>query len=415
MDEMQKGRDVMSQLLTERKDYNNDNWVKVAALSIIILQYGTSLTTPALGAMALAFPDVSQEMIKQVQSLPSLIAIPAAFLCAVFERFMSKRTMILLAAGCTFAGILPAIFSESFNFILFTRVIFGFGRGMVFTMASSYIADLFSGETRDKIMGWKTTVGSVSGSLFQLLGGALAIISWTYSFAAFLVLLPVILLLFFKLPEPDVKPVPLKETGGKLPLSTTMWFITIVIIFFQICQFSFMTNMAIVIATEKIANPGVTGAVMTTFTIGMAIGAAIYGSFTKKVLKNLTLGVSVALLGIAFLILVNTNDIQMFFVAAFIYGLGFGTFNPDIILTIVKSVPKTSATMALSIFVAFQNFGQFLSPIVLALITGWLGIEGSKAGWTVAGPTLLVAGIVVAIAMGIAMRNKKEQDLSQAS
>lgn len=193
----------MSEIVEERK---YDNFVKAAVLSIIVFQYGHSFVTPALGAISLSMPDVDPVLIKQIQSLPSLIAIPAAFLCGLLERFMKKRTMVTLAMICTFVGgLLPAFYGDIY-FILGMRVVLGIGRGMVFTLATSMIADLFIGQERDNLVGYKTSVGAFSGTVFQLIGGAVAILAWRYSFACTLILLPFMLYIIWKLPEPTIKP-----------------------------------------------------------------------------------------------------------------------------------------------------------------------------------------------------------------
>jgi len=393
----------MNELIEEKK---YDNLVKAAVLFIIVFQYGHSFVTPALGAISLDMPDVDPVLIKQIQSLPSLIAIPAAFLCGIFERFMKKRTMVTMAMIFTFiGGILPAFYGDIY-FILATRVIFGIGRGMIFTLATSMIADLFVGQERANLMGYKATVGGLSGSLFQLIGGAVAILSWRYSFLCTLILLPFLLFVFWKLPEPDVKPLPVKEAGISKQLGIKTWLLTVGMMIGQIFIFSFMTNVAIVMAQAKIGNPGQAGIVLTTFTLATGCAGLFYGRGTSRIFGKFTVPLCLALFGIAFLILTNTNTVAMYLAAAIIFGLGFGTFNPDMYTIVVRSVPRAAATLAVSIFVGFTNFGQFLSPMGLKLITDILGLTGPKAAWIVAGPLLIAAAVLIAIGVAVS-RSKK--------
>jgi len=262
--------------------------VKAATLSIIILEYSISLTTPVLGAIAAAFPNVSPELIKQVQSMPSLTMIPVALLVGQIEKVMKKRTMLMLAILFLFVGGIAPAFGGDIYFILVCRAIFGMGRGIVFPFAMSFIIDLFDGQERNVLMGLRSTTGSVAGIVFQQVGGFLATINWRTSFWGFLMTIPFILLIYFKLPEPEKKAHVDAERGRvKARLTGKTWLLIALNFILMFFAYTFITNMAIVINSEKIGTPHSAANVMSTFVASSSVCGLLFGKFIKPLLKRL--------------------------------------------------------------------------------------------------------------------------------
>ncbi|NTW29245.1 MAG: MFS transporter [Coriobacteriia bacterium] len=354
--------------------------VQAAALAVITFQYAKGFSTPALGAITKAFPNVPVETVKQIESLPSLMAIFGAIAVGVLERFMKKRTILWIAMLCTLLGGIAPAFLNDINSILIARIVLGFGRGMIFPMSSSFIADLFSGDVRDRLMGYKTAVGALSGSAFQLIGGALAVMSWRYTFIAYLFIVPIILLVAIKLPEPDVKPIPVGS--GRAQMSMWVWVIIIWAGVYNFFQFSMFTNMAITVAKTKLGTAALSGTLLTTVTLSSAVGATLYG-YIRKYTKGFELPASVVLVATGFLILVTKVSIPNYYFGAIVWGLGFGIFNPALIMATVRALPRESATMGLSILAGVQNGGQYLSSFVLVFLGGLAGVSGTLAGWQI--------------------------------
>lgn len=372
---------------------------KAAVLSVALLMYTTATTTPALGAIAKAFPDVSPDTIKQIASLPSLMMIIGSLLTGQLERFMNKKTILYISMTIQlFGGIIPAFYGDM-TLILICRAVFGIGYGLVFPLASSLIADLFEGQERDSLMGLKSAVGAVAGIVFQMLGAYLAVISWRHAFLGFLLIIPIFLMILCKLPEPEKKMAPITADGtSQARLTPSTWYICILNLIYNMIQFSFMTNVAIVMAEGKIGNAVQAGMVLTAFTAAAFVAGLIYGK-VSQIFKRFTIVIAIGLVGLAFLMLLNVNTYTMFLVAGAIFGLGFGTYNPAIALLVIGSAHKSAATLALSIFAALMGVGQFLSPIALGYITKAIGLKGSLAAWTVAAPTCLIAAVVLTLVL----------------
>ncbi len=368
-----------------------DALTKTAVLSVALLMYTTAMTTPALGEIAKAFPDVSPEKIKMIATIPSLMMVIFSFVCGQLERFLSSKKILYIALCLLFCGgIMPAFFG-GVTFILLMRAVFGAGYGMVFPLASSIIADLFEGRERDKLMGFKSSVGAMAGVVFQMLGGYLAAINWRFAFLGFLLVLPIALLIWAKLPDPGIKTLD-STANTKSRLTARTYLLSIMNAFYNILQFSFMTNIAIVLTTTGAGNATQAGVILTVFTAAAFVAGLIFGK-VSLLLKRFTITLAIGCVGTAFFIMLHADSLMVFNLAAALFGMGFGLYNPDFTLKIINSAHKTASTLALSVYVVFTGLGQFASPFVLSFATNLFNLSGPKAPWTIAAAAILVFAV----------------------
>lgn len=372
--------------------------VQIAALCVIVMQYVQSFVSPALGTVRQTFGalGIDTVMIQQIQGIPSLMAIFGAILVGILERYMKKKHILIIAMILMFLGSLAGFVpetTEGFYLLLATRVVLGLGRGMIFPMASSFIADLFFGRQRDRLMSFKTAVGGISGSVFQTIGGVLAVLSWRYAFIGMLMAVPIAIMIIAWLKEPEVKPAGTTADGKKgnplRSITAISWLIIIVAGIWNIFQFSYMTSAAITISGLKIADSATIGLIMSAETMISAVGAICYGAFLKGRMGGFDLPIALGLEVVGFFVMCQMPNMTGILIGTVLYGIGFGMFNPALILQIVRVLPKEGATLGLSLLAGSQNFFQFWSAPVLAFLAPLLGVAGDEttkflANWNVA-------------------------------
>ncbi|MFA0815207.1 MAG: MFS transporter [Anaerofustis sp.] len=393
--------------MSETKKYGIG--VQIAALSVALLMYTTSMTTPALAQIAAAFPDASAETVKLLSTIPSLMMVVFSLISGKLTQVMSIKKVIILSMVLIFIGGIPSAFFGGLTFMLIMRVIFGAGYGLVFPMASAVIADLFTGDKGQRMMGLKSAVGAAAGVLFQMMGGILAVYNWRYAFLGFLLVLPIAVLVLIKLPDTGVKNVSkddLPASGEKVKKVTTMTFVIAAIcLLFNIVQFSFMIDMAFVLKGTGIGNAAGAATVLTIFSASAFVMGLIYGNIAK-ILKKFTAPTAALLVGISFFMLVFANSMGMIMLSAVIFGLGFGMFNPAITIAAAKSAaaPKFSA-QAIAIYVSGTGIGQFLCPYALKALRNAFGMTAVKSDWQIAAVAILIGSIAAFVI--IALSKKK--------
>lgn len=385
--------------MVENKQYSIAN--KAAILSIAVLMYTTSMSTPALGSIAKAFPDVNPVTVQQIASIPSLMLVLFSFISGQLSRFISTKKIAYIAMILLFVGGLAPALGGGITLILISRYVFGAGYGLVFPLSSGVVQEFFTGNERNAMMGYKSSVGALAGVFFQMFGGFVAITNWRWAFLGILVVIPIFVLIMAKLPESEIKKVDKDVQKGKL--TATTYGICAFNTIFNILQFSFMINIAIVMGATG-GNPAQAGTVLTTFTLAATIAGLMYGKVSKALNKYI-LSLSIGCLAMAFFILINAADFMTFIIGAFIFGLGFGFYNPTMTINVMNSAPHASM-LAVSVYVSVQGVGQYLSPMILGKLTSALGLDLGRGSWTLAAWIFTALCILSVI---LFMVNKKDK------
>ena len=90
--------------------------VQVTSLVVALLMYTTSMTTPALSAIAGAFPDASAETIKLISSIPSLMLCIFSLVSGWMTTKLSIKKCVLIASGLIFVAFCH-LSSEELNLL----------------------------------------------------------------------------------------------------------------------------------------------------------------------------------------------------------------------------------------------------------------------------------------------------------
>lgn len=372
----------------------------------MILQFTLSIITPGLGAIAAGLPDVRVELIQMIQSIQGLVMVPAALFVSVLDRYITKRQILFIAMACIIIGGTAPGFGGGIYFILVCRAIFGIGYGLIFPIAFAVIDGLFEGKQRDDMVGYENAAGAFSGILLQFLGGILAAISWRFVFLGYFVAVPFAMLIIWRLPEPPRISTDsgIKRTGLTAGLTGKTLALSLLNVFNWIMLFTFMTTIAIVFTTEAIAPAKEVGYILMLFTFCSFLTGIIYGK-VRLIIHNYTLALALGLMGVGLIICMLSTSIITFYIAAVVYGFGFGFYTPEINVLIMNSAAPEASTSSNSLFVASTGIGQFLSPMVISAIIALLNLSGVRSGWMVAGTTLIIICTLTLIMVTVRRKN----------
>ena len=98
----------------------------LVVLAVGSLTFGVNAATPALAAIARAFPDVSPRLIKMVITIPQLFIMPATLICGALSRSISKKKLLLIGMLLfAIGGLMPAFYGGIiFILVIATTVAF---------------------------------------------------------------------------------------------------------------------------------------------------------------------------------------------------------------------------------------------------------------------------------------------------
>lgn len=384
---------------TQKKTYSMIT--KVTCLVVALLIYTNSVTTPGLAMISAAFPDVSPTLVKMIGTIPSLMMCLFSLVTGWLTTKLSLKKCIVIASGLITLGAIPAFFGDIYV-VLISRFFFGAGYGMIMVLASAIITDLFDGSLKTMLMGWKTAVGAIAGIVFPMLGGALAGISWRYAFLGMLLTIPVVVLVLLFLPDTGVQEKKAQSEGKFKP---SLFILMAVGFVMNILFFTFMVDMSFVVAQEGLGTAADAGSVLSMFSAFTVISGFVY-SFASKLLKNAMPAVAALLMGLGIMVALYAPSLGMLYVAAAIFGVGFGFMNPAFTLVAASSTTHPSKSpMAISLYVCSTGIGQFVSPYVMKFLTGAFGLDAVRCDWQIAAYAI-TGGALIGLVVSLLAKKK---------
>jgi hypothetical protein len=255
-------------------------------------------------------------------------------------------------------------------------------------MVSSAITDLFSGNRRAAMMGIKSAVGSIFSIAMQTLSGYLVIRNWRLVFLEFLTAVPVFFLVLLFLP--DTGPKEGRNAGYNLRRqSGSMWLVLIFSMLVMLFLNAFMIDISYVVEERGMGTAKQAGAVLSVFSACSCVGGFVFVWF-QQLLRRYTVPVAAALLGASLLLAFFSRSIPLMYVAAAVFGLGFGFFNPGMALLVAdRSRMPDEVPRMLSLHLALNGFGQFFTVYVLKGLRTVLGYGSIGYDWLGAGVLIL--------------------------
>ena len=161
------------------------------AVSVFItaFAFGLNITgvLPILGILNEKYQQYGTGMVQLLQTMPYLMLIVGSLLVGWLTTRISKKKIVitgLIVVGI--CGMLP-FFSESFLVLVMTRLLIGFGFGIVGPMNTAIITEFFPPEERASYMGLHVVGMGIGTMLGNLIGGMLAGIRYRSFYLVYLI------------------------------------------------------------------------------------------------------------------------------------------------------------------------------------------------------------------------------------
>ncbi|MFW9333718.1 MFS transporter [Paenibacillus polymyxa] len=383
----------------------NKIWFKTALLSISLVLTSASAISAVIPMMLNQFPGVSSSLIESVVTIPSFSMMLFVLLSGpISSRLGKKNTVLLGLLLVVIGGILPML-TTNITWILALRLVLGAGLGMFNSLAVSLISDFFEGDERAQLVGFQSAVQGLGSSLATFVAGQLALIDWPFAFLCYAITIPIALLFFFIIPEPERGEPTVcttgtgnKSRGVSLPVlglgAALFLFMTFIMIVY--------TKTGIMIAEKSMPNAGFLGTALTLFSLSTMIAGFLFGRIYKW-FRNYAPFISSLLTATGFVLLWFAQNVTMVTVAMLIIGFSFALFIPYIFTILTKIVPKGSETISISIAMVGSNLGAFASPYVIKLVGVLSGNETASFSFLVSAIVFMIAAL---LCLGIAIRGK---------
>lgn len=359
-------------------------------LAVIFLASAVALTgiqaiLPALPGLQAAFHLTGSQvgLVTSIYLLPSaLMAIPLGLLA---DRIGRRG---VLAGGLLAFGIAGAWISASpghFGTLLALRAIQGIGVAAILPLSITVIGDLRSGFRQVQAQGHRSVTMFIAEAVWPLLGGGLAVASWTHPFFLQTLAIAIGLGAWVLLPAPTRAPSTPRLRGvtalHRDPAVIALQTAGFLRFFFK---FAFLTYVPILLVEERSLTAPQVGLVLgVTAGTGMVL-ALLAGRLAKR--ARASRWMAAALLGYAATFILLYLDLPMAAELGLgaLFGAADGVYAVFLNAVTAGAVDSSIRATFVAAVGTVRSLGKFLAPTVLAILLIRLRVDTAFLAFGVA-------------------------------
>lgn len=364
--------------------------------------------SPVIADIANAFPGANVSAVQMIITLPSLMSLIFSLLAGrLAKRFYKKTLIIISLCAILIGGMLPVFFHESLVFLLICSGIIGVGVGGMLTLTPAIICDYYTGEDRNRMMGFQSAAISGGAMVFSLIGGWLSNWGWSRAYLALLLLVPCLFAVILLMPKGIIEQEPEGENRQnhkqRRYLSSFIWFISIIGFVYYICQNTYNTNVSLFVEEAGLGTAQTTSIATSVYTFS-GIFAGILLQPMMKIMKKYTMIFAIFISGLGLLFAYLAGSMPLVVLGGFLCGFGFSTFTPAGTCLVSDHATLSQRSMSIAIFSTFTNVGSSLSPIIINAVMGAAGIPGVRSKFIVT----TIGLVIVLVITGLGCATEKE-------
>ena len=374
-------------------------WVVLASATTTVM--AGSIISPVLNVMGegLNVDPSAARLIITTHGM--LIAVCSPFIGALVDRFGVRKLFIF---GLVLYGLAggSGLLINTYWLIIASRVLLGIGVATVFTCNTVLVLNLFEGERRNKVMGWRSTGNAIGGVSWPLLGGALGTLSWHFPFGVYLIGIPLALLALAVIPEVHQHAERPAEAGGEresvfrligtVPIVLMIYALVFVANVFLYSQILFLPKL---LETFNVTSPFLIGLFVALLSLSGGAVSLQYARIKRHISYRAVVLVVMALWACAFFLLAHAFAVWVIILTVALFGVGMGLVLPTVPLWIGELVPLNFRGRMSSYIATFSFVGQFLSSIMLSPVAAAWGTEAVYLVVSITSAVLFVAFLFI--------------------
>lgn len=277
-----------------------------------------------------------------------------------------------------FVGTAP-LWIDNPYIIVAARFCLGMAEAVILASTMALVADYFAGPERDRWIAYMMAVAALGGTLFYILGGVLAGLSWKAPFAAYglsaLIFLAAVPVIFEPVRQsrggeaPSVEPVAADGRVWKIGAVLAATFVGSILFYIVPLQLGRFLEARGVESYAKIG-----------FLIAVAGLGNPIGSFSFRYLRTISLGTllsaSTLVSGLGLALAAAWPGVAGLVVGAFINQLGCGILCPLTMAAVLRLAPAQGRGTSSGGWSTAFFVGQFVSPLAVLPLIAWNGPAG---------------------------------------
>lgn len=386
----------------------NKSIISLCAMSFILL--AASATSPALATIADSFPNAPASVVSSIATISNLFGVPFMIVTGVIggKRAGFRQLAIIGLSLVAVGGLIP-FFSTDLIQILLGRAILGIGTGLSNPIISTLTLSLFEADDTAKQFSRNMMSTNVGAVIFQLSGGFLCQAGWRMSFLAYLVVIPVLVIVVFMLPEPER----IIRKNGELRFSVSkvltphVIFWSTVYALYMMFFYPFVTEISGILATENLG-----GAMTSALILSIHTGFGVLGGFLfyhiNRVIRIFIFSVGFGMCALGYSGLAISSNIASIALSAIVFGTGYGILGPAINYYLGRTLEPEYRAASVATENLFSSIASFLSPFVLASIKNVFDVSFNRLSFIICAAFFVVATLYFVCYAFLLNRNRNK-------
>ncbi|WP_051999975.1 MFS transporter [Schleiferilactobacillus shenzhenensis] len=357
--------------------------MKFSLLAISLILTSNTAIAAALPMMLGYYKNMPQSSVELLMTIPQAsVVVFIALSTIIAKKFGEKRTVLAGLVIGLVAGVLP-FFTANYTAVLISRVLLGVGFGLINSLAVSMISEFFSGDTAATLIGFQSAFQGLGAAVLTFTAGQLLTTGWQHVFLVYLIMIPIILLFGFFVPEPPHNDAPAPATAddptpsGKKtalnPIGVAYGLLALVLcVVYMIVSVKlseFMTSTGLGTASQA-------STVMSVMQLANMAAGFVFGLLYKK-LHAFTLPVALFATAAGFGLILIANNLFVVSIGAALNGISFALWISYIMNDATRRVDQAAKSSTTATILFLANIGNFVSPYGQRLL-GAFGL-GSNA------------------------------------
>ncbi|MCF0142500.1 MAG: MFS transporter, partial [Parasporobacterium sp.] len=303
--------------------------LKIAILTMSMVQLGTNGISPILAKIGEAFPEVPGVTIQFLMTFPSIFCLVFVIISAFMAEKLPKKALaltglIIVGAG----GVLATLFHGSIEILYVWAGVIGIGLGMVAPIGPGLINEAYTGAEQNAMLGWQSSASTIGGMIMTFAGGWLALMGWNCGYLVYLLAIPGIIftLIGVKTARKTIikKEAPASARPG---FRLVIWREMIITVLFLTVYSAIPVNMSELTREYGLGDTAFAGTMSTVFMLAGMLMGLIFG-LIAKLFKQLTNVVGLFLLAAGAFIMGLCPTAMGVTIGAFIAGTSMSIVMP---------------------------------------------------------------------------------------
>jgi MFS family permease len=264
--------------------------------------------------------------------------------------------------------------------LLALRALLGIAVAAIMNPITVMVLNLYQGDDRNKVMGWRGSANSVGGIVWPLVGGLLGGFSWRVPFGVYAVGIPLGVLALLAVPEAR----PEKDSHADIPgpIWAVFWEHPLLFVIYGLMLLTNVLLYTIVVFVPQllerigVSRPFHISLFLTAMTLSAGATSFLYGRIKSRLSYERIVLIALALWAIGYTAVSQVSSPWVIALASAFFGIGQGMTMPALMVWIGELVPAPFRGRVAAYLGMFGSLGQFLAPVLFGATLRLIELDG---------------------------------------